>query len=182
MANIAANVTTGKPKVGGATYWAEIGTTLPTSASASLDAAFKCLGYASENGVTNDNAPSSDKVKAWGGDTVLSMQTERPDTFGVTLIEALNEDVLKVVYGAANVTKSESGEIAIKATADDMPRGSWVFEMILKGGKAKRIVIPDGTISDLGTINYKDDEAVGYDITITAVPDAEGAYHHEYIA
>lgn len=181
MANTAANVSTGKPKVGGAIYWAAIGSTLPTDATTALGSDFKCLGYASEDGVTNDNAPSSDKVKAWGGDTVLSMQTERPDTFGVTLIEALNEDVLKTIYGANNVTVAD-GAITIKATADDMPRGSWVFEMILKGGKAKRIVIPDGSISDLGTINYKDDEAIGYDITITAVPDTNGVYHYEYIA
>lgn len=181
MANVAANVTTGKPKVGGAIFWAPIGSTLPTDASSALDAAFKCLGYASEDGVTNDNSPSSETVKAWGGDTVLSMQTDRADTFGVTLIEAMNVDVLKTIYGASNVTES-SGAITVKATAEDMPRGEWVFEMILKGGKAKRIVIPDGSISDLGTITYKDDEAVGYEITITAVPDTAGVYHYEYIA
>mgnify|MGYP003289968750 CR=1 FL=1 len=182
MANTAANVSTGKPKVGGAIYWAPIGSTLPTDSSSALDAAFACLGYASEDGVSNDNSPNSEKVKAWGGDTVLSMQTERSDTFGVTLIEALNEDVLKAIYGASNVTGTASTGITVKATADDMPRGSWVFEMILKGGKAKRIVIPDGSISDLGTINYRDDEAIGYDITITAVPDTDGVYHYEYIA
>lgn len=182
MANTAANVSTGKPKVGGAIYWAPIGTTLPTDSSTSLGSEFKCLGYASEDGVTNDNAPSTDSKKAWGGDTVLNMQTDRPDTFGVTLIEALNEDVLKAVYGSANVVVSESGAITVKATADELPRGSWVFEMILKGNKAKRIVIPDGSVSDLGTINYKDSDAIGYDITITAVPDTAGVYHYEYIA
>jgi len=181
MANTAANVSTGKPKVGGAIYWAPIGSTLPTDSTTALDNAFKCLGFASEDGLTNDNAPSSDKVKAWGGNTVLNMQTDRPDTFGVTLIEALNEDVLKTIYGSSNVTSS-SGAITVKATADDMPRGAWVFEIILKGNKAKRIVIPDGSISDLGTINYKDSEAIGYDITITAVPDTDGVYHYEYIA
>lgn len=181
MANTATNVTTGKPKVGGAVHWAPLGTTLPTDATTALGSDFKALGYISKDGVTNDNSPSSETVKAWGGDTVLSMQTERPDSFGMTLIEALNEDVLKTIYGTSNVT-SASGAITIKATADDMPSGCWVIDMILKGGKAKRIAIPNGTISELGTITYKDDEAIGYQITINDVPDTNGVYHYEYIA
>lgn len=181
MATNATNVTVGKPKVGGAVHWAPLGTTLPTSATESLNAAFVDLGYVSEDGLTNNNSPESDTVKAWGGDTVLSLQTDRPDTFALTLIEAMNEDVLKTVYGSSNVTKDGSGNLTVKATAEEMTSGCWVFDMIVKGGRAKRIVVPNGTISELGEITYKDDEAVGYNITITDVPDTNGVYHYEYI-
>lgn len=181
MATTATNVTVGKPKVGGAVHWAPLGTTLPTSATAALNAAFVDLGYVSEDGLTNNNSPESDTVKAWGGDTVLSLQTDRPDTFALTLLEAMNSDVLKTIYGSSNVTADGEGNLTIKATAEEMPSGSWVFDMILKGGRAKRIVVPNGTISELGDITYKDDEAVGYNITITDVPDTNGVYHYEYI-
>lgn len=182
MANTAANVTVGKPKVGGAIYVAPLGTTLPTDSSTALNAAFKCLGYVSEDGVTNSNSPESDNVKAWGGDTVLVLQTDRPDSFSLTLLEGLNEDVLKTIYGSSNVTVDGSGNITVKATADEMIGHAWVFEMIMKGNRAKRTVIPNGTISELGDIVYKDDEAVGYNVTIQDVPDASGVYHYEYIA
>lgn len=185
MANVAANVSTGKPKVAGAIYWAAAGTTLPTSATSALTS-FTALGYVSEDGVTNDNSPSSDVVKAWGGDTVINAQTERPDSFNLTLIECLNIDVLKRVYGDANVSES-SGAITVMATSDALEAGVWVIDMILKGGKAKRIVIPAGTISSVGTITYKDDEAIGYEITITDTPVYDSTanksvYHYEYIA
>ena len=181
MATNATNVTVGKPKVGGAVHWAPLGSTLPTDATTALDPAFVDLGYVSEDGLVNNNSPESDTVKAWGGDTVLSLQTDRPDTFALTLIEAMNDEVLKAIYGSANVTVDKDGNVTVKATAEDMPSGSWVFDMILKGGRAKRIVVPNGTISELGEITYKDDEAVGYNITITDVPDTTGVYHYEYI-
>ena len=179
--NNALNVTVGKPKVGGAVYVAPLGTTLPTSASATLAAGFVCLGYVSEDGVTNNNSPESDKVKAWGGDTVLTLQTDRPDTFSMTLLESLRVDVLKTIYGSGNVTET-AGAISVKATADEMSSCAWVIDMVVRGGRAKRIAIANGTITELGEIAYKDDEAVGYAITITDVPDSDGVYHYEYIA
>lgn len=182
MANTAANVTVGKPKVGGAIYVAPLGSTLPTDSTTALDAAFVCLGYVSEDGVTNSNSPESDNVKAWGGDTVLVLQTDRPDSFSLTLLEGLNEDVLKTIYGSSNVVVDAQGNITVKATADEMTGHAWVFEMIMKGNRAKRTVIPNGTISELGDIVYKDDEAVGYNVTIQDVPDSSGVYHYEYIA
>lgn len=179
--NNAANVSAGKPKIGGAIYCAPVGTSLPTDATSSLDAAFKALGYVSEDGVTNDNSPESDNVKAWGGDTVLSLQTDRPDSFGFTLLEIMNENVLKVVYGDGNVLTDAQGDMTVKATAEELVGKSFIIDMLLKGGRAKRIVIPNGTVSSVGTITYADDSAIGYELTLTDVPDSNGVYHYEYI-
>lgn len=181
MANAASNVTAGKPKIGGAIYIAPLGTSLPESASDTLTG-FTCLGYVSEDGVTNDNSPESDSVKAWGGDTVLTLQTDRPDSFSFTLLETLNEDVLKVIYGDENVEKDINGNISVKATSEALEGHSWVIDMIVRDGRAKRIVIPEGTVSNVETITYSDTAAVGYGITVTDVPDTSGVYHYEYIA
>ena len=183
MANNANYVSTGKPAIGGAIFCAPLGTTLPTSASSSLDTSvFTPLGYVSEDGLTNNNGPETDSVKAWGGDVVLTLQTERPDTFAFELIEVLNEDVLKAVYGESNVEVDGSGNIIVKATAQELGAHVWVVDMVVRGNRAKRIVIPNGTISELGEITYKDDEATGYSLTINDVPDSNGVYHYEYIA
>lgn len=176
-----ANVTTGKPKTGGAIYVAPIGTTLPTDTTSVLDDAFKALGYVSEDGLTNSNSPESDKIKAWGGDTVLDMQTAKEDEFSFTLIEAMNEDVLKVVYGADNVTGTISAGLTITANSKDLEEHAWVIDMILKGGIAKRLVIPSGKVTEIGDIVYSDGDAVGYELTVSAVPDTEGNTHYEYI-
>ena len=178
MAN---NVAVGKPKIGGALFVAPTSATLPTTADGTLANDFKSLGYCSDDGLSNATERSVDDIKAWGGDVVLSSQTEYKDTFTVTLIESLNLDVLKTVYGASNVTgTSMTSGITVKANSSELEPQAWVADVIMSG-KAKRIVIPYGKVTEVGEIVYKDDEAVGYELTITATPDSTGNTHYEYI-
>ena len=169
MANTQANVGTGKPAITGAIYRAPLGTTLPTSATASLNAAFKCLGYVSEDGLTNSNTASTEQIKAWGGDIVAQPQTEKPDTFAATFIEALNEDVLKTVYGDDNVEGAIATGLTVHANSKELPVSCYVCDTII-GSYIKRIVIARGQVTEVGDIEYKDDSVIGYPLTMTAFP------------
>ena len=175
------NVSAGKPAIGGAISCAPVGTTLPTSASATLAEAFANLGYISEDGLTNENSPEKTIIKAWGGDNVLVSQTDRPDKFKFKLIEALNLNVLKTVYGGANGTGARTTGITVNVTTEEVEPKAYVIDTILRDGALKRICIHNGVLTELSEITYKDDEVLGYEITISALPDSNGSTHKEYI-
>lgn len=182
MANDAKNVSVGKPKIGGSIFRAPLGTVLPTDATTELAEAFKCLGYVSDEGVTNSNNPESDEINAWGGDVVTSLQTAKPDKWKLKLLESISPEVLKTVYGDKNVTgELETEGITVTANSAEQIACSYVIDMILKGQYLKRVVIPNATVSELEDIVYADNEAIGYGVTLYAVPDTSGNTHYEYI-
>lgn len=181
MANDKRKVSAGKPKIGGAIYRAPLGTTLPTNATDTLNPGFVCMGYVSADGVTNSNKASTSNIKAWGGDTVLILQDDKTDTVAFTLIETLNVDVLKAVHVTENVSGTLTEGITVKVNAKLQEEACWVIDMLLNGNTAKRLVLPDAVISDMADVVYKDDDAIGYGVTLTCLPDGSENTHYEYI-
>lgn len=180
--NDADNVSFGKPKATGAVYVAPAGTPLPTTAWGTLNAAFEGMGYVSEDGLVNSVESDTEEVNAWGGDLVLVGQTTFKEMFTVNLIET-NAEALKVYYGEANVTVEGNGSITVRQTSEMLPNVVVVFELVLTGGRIKRIVVPNAQMADRsGEITYVDGEAITYPAMFVAYPDSNGQTHTEYIA
>ena len=175
MANNKDLVSTAKPKVTGAVSVAPLGSVLPTDAISELDTAFKSLGFVSEDGFTISTSSTSENIKEWGGEVVNSSQTEKSESAKIKLIEALNAEVLKFVYGSSNVTV-EGKNITVTATGEELPACIFVVDILMKNDAVKRIVI-DGAKPKLnGDVNYKTNEAVGYEVEIDCPK-----FHKEYI-
>lgn len=184
MANSAAKVVAGVPLATGGILIGALTAAEPSTAVSALTG-FTAAGYIGEDGVTETNERSTDRIRAWGGDTVKVVQTEHNVTYQFTFLETLNADVLKAVYGEDNVTTTAAGvstgtlhEVAINAST--LPHQSYVFE--IKDGLAKvRIYIPDGQITEVGDITYSDSEVIGYQVTVECFPDELGNKAYKFL-
>lgn len=182
MANTVANVTAVEPGASGAIWRAPIGTTVPTNAKTALAEAFECLGYIAEEGPRNSLSRSTEEERAWGGDVVNVFETEHSDKWSMKLIEAMNVNVLKTVFGDENVSGTLASGISISVNAKEHEDAVYVLETILKGDVLKRVVIPVGRVTEVAEISYATTESQGYDITITCQADTNGNTHYEYLS
>lgn len=182
MGNTAANVSTGKPNVSGAVWVGPLNSALPVDATTAIDETiYTCLGYVSENGLENNNEMDVSEIKAWGGVIVYRSLNGLTDTFGLALIESENINVLKNVYGDGNVSQDASGNITVNVITEDPQEKVWIFDLALRGGRAKRIIIKDAAVTARQPITYNDSDAIAYGITVSAYPDSTGKTHIEYI-
>lgn len=175
------NVSTGAPKVGGAVFYAPVGTALPTDAKTALNEAFISVGYISEDGVTFSESRESQDFKEWGGSIVATQQTEKKDTVKFKMIEVLNQNALKAVYGTKNVTGDLTAGMEVDHTVDEPEELSWVFEMVMHGGILKRTVIPKAKLTELGDINYKLEDLAGFEATLQALYTGNSSHKDYYV-
>ena len=186
MPNTVSAVLAGKPLSTGGVLIAPLGTALPTNASTAPAAGFVAAGYIGEDGVTESAERSTEKIRAWGGDTVKVVSTEFSVTYSFVFLETLNTTVLETVYGDDNVstvaaTGTEGALRVVAINGDDLPHKSFVIEV--KDGPARvRIVIPDGQVTEVGEVTYTDAEVIGYEVTVEAFQDADGNNCYKYIS
>ena len=181
MAGTATNVTAGKPNNAGAVYYAPIGTPVPADNEATLDAAFKDLGFVSQEGVTRSISKSTTTIKEWGNGTVLITEDEKTVTYKFKLIEYLNPEVQKFVHGSANVTGTIAAGLHIGINDAEAEEHIIVIDQVMRG-KKDRMVINRGVITEIGDTTYVGNNAVAYDLTITAMtPTAAADKVNEHI-
>ena len=171
-------VTTGKPVATGCVFVgphydpsAQSPITLPTQlgADGSLTG-YTCVGYLSEDGITDSVETSTSDLKVYGGVIIESTLTEFSEKYKFTMVEVLNEAAQKVAWGTNSVG---TGYVDHGPGGFNDESHVIVVANALKGGKVSFKVIPYGTLSSLSDISYKDDELVGYVVEILA---AAGGY------
>lgn len=162
---------------------APLTTTLPTDATTTLPAEHVPQGYVGEDGISMTTDRSTEKIRAWGGDAVRTVQTEHDVSFGFTFLET-TEYTLKAVFGDDNVattaaSASNGSQFAVQVKSDVLPSQVWTFDM--KDGKKKvRVVLPNASITEVGDTQFVHSDATGYEVTIDALPDENGVKAYIY--
>lgn len=155
--------------VSGAVYIGETTEDAPTGATTAVGAGFKDLGYVSEDGVTESRERSTNEIRAWQKASLLrEVVTESSMSYSFTLLETKKETV-EVFYGA---TVGADGKVDIDPSQTG-GRKSYVID-VEDGDSDVRIYLGEAEVSEVGEQVYQSGEAIGFEITLRAYPDANG--------
>lgn len=171
--------------VTGGVLVAPTGTVLPTGAADAPNAAFKALGYVSEDGIESQGERKVESVKDWNADIIAQLQTEHSVRFGLTLYAVWDQDVLREVFGQENITATAATPTTgnlyrIKETGSVLPHRAWVFDM-KNHDKKLRIVLPNAKISQVTERKFVSTELAGFTITVEAFKDDTGVKAYRYL-
>lgn len=173
-------VSLGKFKVGGYAYWAPFGTVLPTDSSTPLAAAFKLLGYLSEDGLTNATDTDTTEIKDANGTTVMKVITSYAESYQFALLEVLRVEAAKMRYNTGAVTGTDKS-MTIKHQMPSDEDFVLVFEIAMSGNVKDRLVIGNGTRAEFGDRQVHAGDAQVYDVTVSANDMGNGVTAIEYI-
>ena len=175
------NLLVGIPDVSGGLWVSDLvseTSALPKADTELTTAGFTAVGFISEDGITEANERDTDKVKAWGGDTVRILQNEHTITYSFTFLEMGNPEVLKLLFGEDNIETS-GDTTTIKKNAKVLEHKTFVIE-VLDGDKKIRLVVPDGQITETGERQFSHNAVLQVEVTIEAFSDSDGNKGYEY--
>ncbi|MCL2089845.1 MAG: hypothetical protein FWH11_01235 [Micrococcales bacterium] len=176
----------GKPKIGGALFRAPLGALLPTDASTPLAPEYVPQGYAHADGLERAIKRAFESQSAWGGDEVVRAQKEIGVSVSFTLLQTLDADVNRSVYGDGAVTEdpadaTHGNRLTVAFDGAELPRSVWVSDLA-HAGRLRRLVFPDSQVTTEDfTQTFTDSAAVGYPVTLTAFrDDATGVFFFDH--
>ncbi|MGG7510909.1 hypothetical protein [Plantibacter sp. YIM 135249] len=149
--------------VTGAWFVGDLGATAPTSATDPL-AAFRGLGYLSEDGTSRTLDRSTNDIKAWQNSAkVRTVVTDAGISYTFTLIETTRETV--ALYNGLKTTDIGADGTYTVNPSRTGGRRSFVF-IIFDGDYNRLVYIPEGEVTEIGDQTSASGDAIGFEVTI----------------
>lgn len=174
---MAVDVTKARVGLTGAISKAPTGSTAPTGSSTTLDAAFIDAGAISEDGVTITLPDAGDRttLKMWqNGAQVRVLRTVTDDlpTVQFTFLET-NKTAVETYFSTTVTQTATEGSFVYNPS---IPSASAYVLDVLDGAEHHRYHMPRGVKASVGDLVYKNDEPVGYQVTIELEKDSTAGY------
>jgi hypothetical protein len=154
--------------VTGTVYVAPKGTALPTNIATPLNAAFKSVGFISEDALTESLAITTERLRAWQRPVGLrTLTTEVEWTFQFGMLET-SPLVLDLYYGGAETSVATGvATTGILAWPTSTQR-AMVIE-IVDGDVSTRYAIPVVEIGDREEVSHSNTEGTVWGVTVNVL-------------
>lgn len=133
----------------GSIHVAPVGTALPTSESAALNAAFVDLGYATEDGVSLSVSPDIAEFMAWQSRQAVRRELTTQEITLSFSLEQWNANSIVLAFGGGEVTTPTAGHYRydFPAEGDALDERTLVVDWE-DGDRNFRIVVARGNVTD----------------------------------
>jgi hypothetical protein len=163
----------------GAISVAPVGTPLPTSPTASLNAAFLNLGYATEDGVTFTATPDVKDYRAWQSKQAVRREVNAREVQAAFALEQWNEDTVPLAFGGGEITVTGTDpnfvyKYTLPLAGDALDERSLVIDFE-DGDRNGRIVVPRGNITDAVETKFQATDLAVLPITFKALEPTDGS-------
>ena len=159
----------GLGKATGMFYHAAAGTSLPTSLSTSLPAAWTEIGDVSEAGITLTMNKSVTNLRNWANVIKRVIMTEHSETIQSPIMDTTSES-LKAVVGSSNVTVS-GNDVTVKLSDGELPPEEAFLWLMKDGNDLMAIGCSYGQVSAVDNVTFAPNAAINWTPTITAMGD-----------
>lgn len=149
---------------------APLATTAPTSVDSTWTGS-STVGYISDEGVTETNSITTEKINAWQRNAIVrTIVTDSETTFQFTMIQTSSESLAEY-YGIEVADIDEATGSFVSNPGLEKPRKSYVFDFI-DGDEKIRKYVPIGQVTETGDVTYLSEEVIAYPVTVVAYDDA----------
>ena len=146
-------------------YIADFGTTLPTSTTDTLDAAFKELGYTSDDGVSVTPSVDTSGIKAWQSAVdVKTVITGVGLDVKFSMIEVTQDSTANYFFGSSWSNSLGEGLLAFSSNPSLAER-SVVLDWLDDLGYDTRLVLDRGIITDRDAMQLQRTQATALGVT-----------------
>lgn len=160
---------------------APLGSTAPTTANDTLDAAFTDLGGITTDGLEeafNDTIATED---AWGSrGPVVTLYSKSDRTFKFTALET-NAKVLEVYFRQASPLTPTASVVSFEdQEAVGVLYYAAVFDVAMDASNFARFYFKKVAVTARSSITYKEDASANYPFELTAYRDSAGSLGHRW--
>ena len=138
----------------------------------------EAIGYLTDAGPKRSISNSTSKVKAWGGDVILSTREGAEASVEIPVAEYLNPTGHKLVYGDANVTVSGKN-ITIVGKLNEIPPHRAIVVVVNTDVAKGTIVYGDAQAVIDGDVEMNGKDIMSNTLKLDLFP-VEGAFYREY--
>lgn len=175
------NVTAGKgDTVLGPLWWnpTPITTALDLDFDPTAVAGWVRLGHAMTEGVDNSQEADNSEVIVWGAKTIRVNYTGFKDTVVVRFASSTDPDVLKVVFGADNVSVTPEGAVKLIVKSRQPEIGTLLIMGVTDDGRKRWIVVHKAQADLNVSRTFSDEDIVSIETTFACLDAGEEAGAH----